>query len=110
MNLANGAKGPSSLSPFLIGAIVAFSGFCSLVYQVVWDRTLRYNFGGDSVSSAIVTATFLLGLGIGAFIFGKWHRRAFVTYALVEISIGLYAIASFYILSPLAIVLGQVFN
>jgi hypothetical protein len=51
--------------------IVGFAGFCSLVYQVVWERTLKYNFGGDSVSAAIVTATFLLGLGIGAVAFGR---------------------------------------
>lgn len=97
-------------SPVIVSLIVAFSGFCSLVYQVVWDRTLRYNFGGDSISSAIVTATFLLGLGIGAFIFGKWRKRAYVTYAMVEIGIGLYAIVSFYILSSLAVILGQIFS
>jgi len=98
------------LSPLFVGIFVAVSGFCSLVYQVVWDRTLRYNFGGDSVSSAIVTATFLLGLGIGALIFGKWHRRAFTTYALIETGIGTYAVASYYILAPLATVLGRVFS
>jgi predicted membrane-bound spermidine synthase len=90
--------------------IVAFSGFCSLVYQVVWDRTLRSNFGGDSVSSAIVSATFLLGLGIGAFIFGKWRRQALAIYALVEITIGVYAVVSYYILAQLATILGRGFN
>lgn len=98
------------LSPLFIGIFVAFSGFCSLVYQVVWDRTLRYNFGGDSISSAIVTATFLLGLGMGAFSFRKWRKHAFITYALVEIGIGAYAMTSYYILAPLATALGGVFN
>lgn len=99
-----------TLSPALVGLIVTLSGFCSLAYQVVWDRTLRYNFGGDSVSSAIVTGTFLLGLGIGALVFGKWRQRPFATYALIEIGIGTYAIVSFYILSSLATMLGNLFH
>ncbi len=52
----------SKLHQTLIIFIVTISGFCSLVYQVAWDRIIRYNFGGDSVSSAIVTSTFLLGV------------------------------------------------
>jgi hypothetical protein len=76
--------------------IVGFAGFCSLVYQVVWERTLKYNFGGDSVSAAIVTATFLLGLGIGAVAFGRWRRQPFAAFALVELGLGTFAIASYH--------------
>lgn len=72
------------LRRWLVGLLVAVSGFCSLVYQVVWERTVRGTFGGDSISSAIVTGTFLLGLGIGALAFGRWHRRAFAVFAVVE--------------------------
>ena len=93
-----------------MGLFVGVSGFCSLVYQVVWDRTLKCNFGGDTTSSAVVTATFLLGLGLGAVGFGRWRRRAFVTYALVEIGIGLYGICSFGLLSRVATVLGRAFD
>jgi spermidine synthase len=110
MELEDSTNLVRKLSFLFIGIFVTFSGFCSLVYQVVWDRTLRYNFGGDSISSAIVTATFLLGLGIGAFVFGKWRKRAFMTYALVEMGIGAYAITSYYILAPLATTLGRVFS
>ena len=103
-------KLPGTQSPTLVGLIVTVSGFCSLAYQVVWDRTLRFNFGGDSVSSAIVTGTFLLGLGIGALVFGKWRQQPFTTYALIEIGIGAYAIVSFYILSSMATMLGNLFH
>jgi len=102
---------PGSAVPVVaVVLIAAFSGFCSLIYQVVWDRTIRYNFGGDSVSSAVVTGTFLLGLGLGAYAFGRWRRRAFATYALVEVGIGAFAIVSFYYLAPLATILGSVFS
>jgi spermidine synthase len=90
--------------------IVGFAGFCSLVYQVVWERTLKYNFGGDSVSAAIVTATFLLGLGIGAVAFGRWRRQPFAAFALVELGLGTFAIASYHVLAPLATLLGHVFR
>lgn len=103
---------PSDRMPpvWLVALLVAVSGFCSLVYQVVWERTVRYSFGGDSVSSAIVTGTFLLGLGIGALAFGRWHRRAFAVFAAVEAAIGIYAIASYHGLAPLARVLGGLFG
>jgi spermidine synthase len=96
-------------APAAILVLVAISGFCGLVYQVVWERALRYHFGGDSISAAIVTGTFLLGLGLGALLFGRWHRRAFRVYALVEAAIGMYGLFSFHILTALASALGGLF-
>ena len=102
---------PDRTPPYsLVALFVVVSGFCSLVYQVVWERTLRGTFGGDSISSAVVTGTFLLGLGIGAVAFGRWHRRAFAVFAAVELAIGAYAIASYHGLAPLARVLGGLFG
>jgi spermidine synthase len=96
--------------PAGIALLVACSGFSSLIYQVVWERTLRYSFGGDSVSAAIVTGTFLLGLGLGAVVFGRWHRRPLTIYAWVEAGIGAYGLASFWVLAPLARVLNALFG
>ena len=76
------------------GLIVALSGACALLYQVVWERLLRNSFGGDSISSAIVTTTFLLGLGVGAVAFGRWHRRPLAAYAGTQVGLGLYAMVS----------------
>ncbi len=92
------------------GTVVLVSGFCSLVYQAVWERMLRYHFGGDSIASAIVTGTFLLGLGVGAVLFARWRRHPFRTYALVELAIGVYAVLSFKVLVPLSTLLGQLFT
>lgn len=94
----------------IIILIVTLSGFCSLVYQVSWDRIIRYNFGGDSVSSAIVTSTFLLGLGVGAFVFKRYRNRSINIYAKVELFIGLFAIVSYFIFSKLAIFFGHFIN
>jgi spermidine synthase len=92
----------------IVTLIAGLSGFCSLVYQVVWDRTVKYNFGGDSISSAIVTGTFLLGLGLGAYLFGKWRGNAYKTYAAIELAIGVFGIMSFYLIAPVAATLAQV--
>lgn len=89
--------------------IVFISGFCSLVYQVLWDRLIGYNFGGDSISSIIVTSTFILGLGLGAYIFGKVKRNAVSTYANIELLIGVYALISYFLFSRLSIIVGQIF-
>lgn len=89
--------------------IVFFSGFCSLAYQVLWDRLIGYNFGGDSISSIIVTSTFLLGLGLGAYLFGKIKRDAVNTYANIELLIGIYALISHSLFSRLSIIVGQIF-
>ena len=82
--------------------VVSLSGFCGLVYHVVWERALRYHLGGDSTSAPIVTGTFLLGLGLGAALFGRWRPGAARTYALVDAGIGLYGAVSFHLLARVA--------
>jgi spermidine synthase len=102
---------PTDRPRFALAALlVAASGACSLVYQVVWERALRYHFGGDSVSSAIVTGTFLLGLGLGAVVFARRHSRPFRVYALVEAAIGVYGVLSLPLLVTVAPALGGLFG
>jgi len=83
--------------------IVFSSGFCSLFYQIAWERLARYNFGGDHTSSTIIIAIFLLGLGIGALLFGKVKKNHLLIYGVLEIFIGVFALFSFGIIDNLAI-------
>jgi predicted membrane-bound spermidine synthase len=92
----------------IVTLIAGLSGFCGLVYQLIWHRAVEYSFGGDAVSSAIVTCTFLLGLGLGAYLCGKWRMDAYKTYASIQFIIGLFGILSFYLIAPGAAVLAQV--
>lgn len=101
---------PTKLRVLPVALVAGFSGFCSLIYQVTWDRTVRFNFGGDPVSSAIVTSSFLLGLGIGAVAFGSWRRHPLRVLGLVEIGIGSFAIVSFYYLAPLSTTLATLMS
>ncbi len=85
-----------------LGLVIAFlvflSGFCSLTYQVIWERTLKYSFGGDVISASIIVSVFLLGLGIGGFLFRKVKERALIFLAFVELFIGLFGMWSYEII------------
>jgi len=72
------------------------SGFCGLVYQVVWLRLAFASFGITTAVLSIVVSVFMLGLGAGALLAGGWidrwrratGRSALVLYGLVELAIG----------------------
>ncbi|MBI4821799.1 MAG: MFS transporter [Deltaproteobacteria bacterium] len=51
------------------------SGVSGLIYQVVWVRSFGNVFGNTVHSASLVSAIFLLGLGLGAYTFGRWADR-----------------------------------
>ena len=87
-------------------AFFFISGFCSLVYEVVWLRLAMAKFGITTPMVSIVLSVFMAGLGIGSWAGGIFIRhvdrsaavRPLRLYALVELLIGLSGI-----LAPLTI-------
>ena len=79
-----------------------FSGAAALMYQVAWQRILFFSFGTDIESTTIIVSVFMMGLGLGALAGGwaadKWFDRIIPLFALCEIGIGLFGIASPHIL------------
>src|ERR1035441_7857806 len=77
------------------------SGFCSLVYQVVWTRMAFASFGIITPVLSVVISVFMLGLSVGAWGGGRFIVRltaktglsAVVYYGLAELIIGLGAFA-----------------
>ncbi len=73
------------------------SGFCSLVYQVVWLRLAFAHFGVVTPVLSVVLSVFMLGLGAGSLLAGRWgsaasHRLGVspvVLYGMAELLIGL---------------------
>jgi len=65
---------------------------------VIWERTLKYCFGGDVISASIIVSVFLLGLGIGSFLFRKIKKRALLLLAVAEFLIGLFGMWSYEII------------
>jgi predicted membrane-bound spermidine synthase len=90
-------------------AFFFISGFCSLVYEVVWLRLAMAKFGITTPMVSIVLSVFMAGLGIGSWAGGIFIRRfdrsaavlSLRLYAVVELLIGLSGI-----LAPLTIEAG----
>ena len=59
----------------LLGAGALLSGCASLVYQVLWVRTLGEILGSTAHAVNTVLAVFFLGLGLGGWIFGRLADR-----------------------------------
>ena len=77
------------------------SGFCSVLYELVWLRLSMAQFGVTTAMVSIVLSVFMAGLGLGSWASGRWlHRRgdelrfpALRLYAVLELLIGVSGIA-----------------
>jgi len=71
------------------------SGFCGLVYEIVWGRLLSFVFGGTTFAVTTVLACFMGGLAAGSWLggcLGRNVRNPVRAYGFIEISIGLYCL------------------
>ncbi|WP_431284859.1 hypothetical protein ACQW02_08620 [Humitalea sp. 24SJ18S-53] len=90
----------SGLDVALFALFVA-SGFCGLLYQVVWVRLAFAEFGVITPVLSVVLSVFMAGLGIGTWLGGSVARRLgarfgispVVIYAAAEALIGIGAFA-----------------
>jgi predicted membrane-bound spermidine synthase len=77
------------------------SGFCGLLYEVVWGRLAMASFGVTTALASIVISMFMAGLGLGSWgagvlarrILASDGRRALRTYAIAELMIGISSLA-----------------
>src|SRR5512145_180395 len=88
-----------------VAACLVFSGLSALVYQIIWVRLLGFTFGTTTEAVSTVLAVFFGGLALG----NLWAaerlsrvERPLRVYALLELGIGLYALASLPLLHGLA--------
>lgn len=76
------------------------SGFCSILYEVIWLRLSMAQFGVTSAMVSIVLSIFMAGLGLGSWASGHFIRTyeghsktlAMRLYAFVELTIGVSAL------------------
>ena len=76
------------------------SGFCSILYEIVWLRLSMAQFGVTTALVSIVLSTFMAGLGLGSWGSGRLIRKyagrisipPLRLYALTELFIGVSAI------------------
>ena len=75
--------------------IYTLSGFCGLLYELVWTRYLKFVFGSTSLAVSTVVAAFMAGLALGSWVLGRKADRVgfpLRLYGWVEVGIGLYAL------------------
>jgi spermidine synthase len=91
---AGDPAGPTRTRSGILLAVIFFSGFLSLVYQIVWSRLFYPVFGMNLAAITAVIAAFLGGLGLGAHLFGRVVDRAhpWKTVALLEAGIALFGV------------------
>src|SRR5712692_9261797 len=90
------AKTYSAKSLKLVAVCFLFSGATGLIYEVLWARMLGLVFGVTTLAIGLVLAAFMGGLALGSAVAAKPAARitrAVRTYALIEIAIGVYALA-----------------
>jgi len=87
---------PRSTAPAAVLFLFFFcSGLCGLVYQTVWLRLALASFGVITPVVSVVLAVFMLGLGLGSWLGGKYidaakqrlHLSALTMYGLSELVI-----------------------
>ncbi len=77
------------------------SGATGLIYEVVWFARLEQAFGVTTYALGVVLAAYMAGLGAGAWVFGRLADRPgrpASRYAALELGIGLWALASPFVL------------
>jgi spermidine synthase len=80
-------------------AFFLLSGFCSILYELVWLRLAMAEFGVTTALVSTVLSTFMAGLGVGSWVAGRTVQRSAGTrlaplrlYALAELIIGIGAL------------------
>lgn len=79
----------------LIYGIFSLSGFCALIYEILWTKYLSLTFGNTMIAVSVVAATFMAGLALGSFLLGRYvDRKANLlkVYGLLEFAIAITAL------------------
>ena len=73
--------------------IYAVSGAAALVYEVTWTRLLTLQLGHTVAAASTVLAAFMGGLAVGAWAAGQRTDTTLRTYAILEITVAVSALA-----------------
>jgi spermidine synthase len=90
-----GAAGHARLVPVLLVLFVG-SGCAALMYEVVWFQLLQLVIGSSAVSIGVLLGTFMGGMCLGSLVFSRFvssARHPLAVYALLELGIGVVAVA-----------------
>jgi spermidine synthase len=94
--------------PRLILVASGLAGFCTMAYEVLWFRVLKYFVDNSIHSFGIILITFLFGLALGGFLFARFidsRKDRFLFLAIMEIGIGLLCLISIPVIANLNVLI-----
>ena len=86
---------------YIIYTCLFLSGSAGLAYEILWARILGLSFGHTVYAITTVLVSFMGGLALGSHIFGKVSdkvKRPLLLYGYLEAGIGIYCLATPYLL------------
>jgi spermidine synthase len=89
---------------FLVLLVICISGTAALAYEVVYTKILVFSLGSSAHAFSLMLTTFLAGLALGSFISSRLAdrlKRPAEAFGVVEILIGVAALASVFLLARL---------
>lgn len=96
-NLKN--SGAAISAAYIFWILFLLSGIAALIYEILWVRFFALCIGSTIYSASAVTAAYMGGLAIGAYMPGRYSdaaRSPLKYYALFEALIGAYGLAFLY--------------
>ena len=87
---------PTDLPRTVTGIVLIASGFCTLSYEILWFRALRYTMGTSTYAFTVVLFAFLVGLGLGSLVLRRAARRTSPErdLAFIQLLIAVFALAA----------------
>lgn len=93
--------------------LVFLSGFCALIYQVLWMKQLGLLFGNTSHAAGVTLAAFFAGLAAGSWFWGRRSARSgnpLRIYAGLELGIAITALLYFVVMKGYFLVYPELYQ
>lgn len=88
---------------YFLYILIFISGGIAILYETIWFHNLTLIMGSTSLALTLILTSFMLGLGLGSLFFGNLadKKDPKKTYQLLELGIGIFALFSLFLFSPL---------
>ena len=90
---------PASTAQNWVLRLFFVSGLSGILFEVLWTRIFTFLLGGTSHSVTAVITAFMLGLGLGSYLFGRIADRQaqpLRLYGVLELGVALSGLIAFY--------------
>jgi len=97
----------------LVFVLFFLSGISGLIYEIIWTRKLSYIFGGTIYAISTVLTSYMAGLALGSYIFGRYidkKDKPLNVYASLQIGIGVFGIIIPIILNSFIPIFSLIYN